>query len=98
MPEYTLASIVALGLAAIAALVAGLHRRRATWLTLAVFGAFTVVFDIVLTGLPIVTYGEEATAGIAIGPMPVEDLLYGWALCLAALVAWAIAGRRGATR
>jgi lycopene cyclase domain-containing protein len=98
MPEYTLASVVALGLAAVAALVAGLHRRRATWLTLAVFGAFTVVFDIVLTGLPIVTYGDGATAGIAIGPMPVEDLLYGWALCLTALVAWAVAGRRRTTR
>lgn len=100
MPEYTLAAIVWLGGAALAAALVGGRRwgllgERRTWLTLAVFGAFTIVFDVILTGLPIVTYGDEFRSGLAIGPMPLEDLLYGLALALTALAAFTAAlGRR----
>jgi lycopene cyclase domain-containing protein len=89
MPEYTLASVAMLAGAAAAAWWRGALAGRAGWLGLVVFGAATVVFDIVLTGLPIVTYGPDATSGLAIGPMPIEDLLYGLALYLVAIAAWA---------
>jgi lycopene cyclase domain-containing protein len=61
----------------------------------AVFAACTIVFDLVLTGLPIVTYGDRFSSGVGIGPMPIEDLLDGVALCLTALAAWTWAGPRG---
>jgi lycopene cyclase domain-containing protein len=93
MPEYTLAAIVFLAVGAVAAAAVGLLRRRSTWLTLGVFAGFTVVFDVILTGLPIVTYGDGFTTGIALGPMPIEDLLYGLALALAAMVGSTAAGR-----
>jgi lycopene cyclase domain-containing protein len=93
MPEYTGLALVALALAAGAALAVGLHRDRAAWLTVAVFAACTLVFDLVLTALPIVTYDPHAISGIGIGPMPIEDLAYGVALCLTALVGWTLAGR-----
>lgn len=99
MPEYTLAAVVWLIAAGVAAGLAGtrpwgLLGERRTWVTLVVFGGFTIVFDIVLTGLPIVTYGDEHLSGIRLGPMPIEDLLYGLALVLTALTAFVAASPR----
>jgi len=91
MPEYTLLSVLALAGGFAVAALAGVLRERAAWLGLLTFGLVTVVADLALTGLPIVTYGPRHNSGIAIGPMPVEDLLYGLALYLVAIAAW---GRR----
>ncbi|MCU0483549.1 MAG: lycopene cyclase domain-containing protein [Chloroflexi bacterium] len=89
MPEYTVAAVGVLAGGAAAAWWRGALAGRAWWLGLAVFGAATLVFDLVLTGLPIVTYGPGTTSGLALGPMPIEDLLYGLALYLVAIAAWA---------
>lgn len=88
MAEYTLAGVIVLAGALVAAWVTGVARLRATWLGFAVFLAMTVVFDFLLTGLPIVTYGAGTVSGIALGPIPVEDFLYGQALYLVAVAAW----------
>ena len=88
MAEYPLAMVVLLTGALAAASWRGVLQERATWLGLGVFGAATVVADLVLTGLPIVTYDDALRSGVAIGPMPVEDLLYGLALYLVAVAAW----------
>jgi lycopene cyclase domain-containing protein len=88
VPEYTIASVVALTIGFVAAGLAGVLRERAAWAGLLVFGLVTVAADVILTGLPIVTYGREFNAGIYLGPMPVEDLLYGLALYLVAIAAW----------
>jgi lycopene cyclase domain-containing protein len=93
MPEYTLLAIGFLAAAFLLAAVAGVLRERAAWAGLIAFGLITVVADLVLTGLPIVTYRHEFNAGLRLGPMPVEDLLYGLALYLVAIAAW---GRRPA--
>ena len=97
IPEYTAASILWLAGAAVVAGWAGTLGRRAAWLALAVFLAFTVVFDALLTGLPIVTYGIGTDSGIRLGPIPVEDLVYGAALCLTAIAVFDLGrGRRRA--
>lgn len=93
MPEYTLLATAFLVGGFLLAALAGVLRERAAWAGLVAFGLATVVADIVLTGLPIVTYGREFNAGIYLGPMPIEDLLYGLALYLVAIAAW---GRRPA--
>jgi lycopene cyclase domain-containing protein len=94
-PAYTVAGLAWLAAALVATWWAGAAGRRQTWLALAVFLAFTVAFDALLTGLPIVTYGEHAIAGIRLGTTPVEDYLYGAALCLTAVAAYdAARGRR----
>lgn len=95
MPEYTLAGIVVLAGALVLAWVRGVARLRATWLGFVVFLGMTVIFDILLTGLPIVTYGPGTNSGIALGPIPVEDFLYGQALYLVAVATW---GPKPATR
>jgi lycopene cyclase domain-containing protein len=91
VPEYTLLTLAYLGGAFALAWARGVLRERAAWLGLTVFGAITIFADLVLTGLPIVTYGAGTNLGIAIGPMPIEDLGYGLALYLVAIAAW---GRR----
>lgn len=88
MPEYTVASLAALAVAAGVAAVRGVLAERAVQLGLLVFAGATVVADLVLTGLPIVTYGERFRSGVALGPMPAEDLAYGLALYLVAAAAW----------
>lgn len=88
MPEYTLAAVLALAAGFLVAAWRGLLRYRSAWLGFVAFGTATVVADLVLTGLPIVTYGAETRSGVAIGPMPVEDLAYGLALYLVAIAAW----------
>ncbi len=99
IPAYTLAGLAWLAAAVLLAWWAGAAGRRQTWAALAVFLAFTVVFDAVLTGLPIVTYGEAAITGIRLGTTPVEDYLYGAALCLTAIAAYdAARGRRRSLR
>jgi lycopene cyclase domain-containing protein len=92
--EYTLAAVAFLAVGLLAAGVAGVLRERAAWAGMAAFGLATVAADLVLTGIPIVTYGPEFASGIRLGPMPVEDLVYGLALYLVAIAAW---GRRPAT-
>lgn len=94
MPEYTLLTVGFLAGAFGLAWARGVLRERAAWLGLTLFGAITVVADLVLTGLPIVTYGAGTNLGLAIGPMPIEDLGYGLALYLVAIAVW---GRRRVT-
>jgi lycopene cyclase domain-containing protein len=99
IPEYTAASLLWLAGAAAGAWWTGTLGRRAAWLALAVFLAFTVVFDALLTGLPIVTYGARTDLGIHLGPIPVEDLVYGAAVCLTAIAVFdAGRGRRRTAR
>jgi lycopene cyclase domain-containing protein len=95
MPEYTLAAIAWLAASLVLAWAAGIATRRTTWIAATAFLAFTIVFDALLTGLPIVTYGESTMLGIRLGPIPVEDLVYGVALFFAAVgTAELAAGRR----
>ena len=95
MPEYTIASILYLAIATAVMEWRGLFRDRRIWIALAAFGLMTVAFDLILTGLPIVTYGEGLRSGVALGPMPIEDLLYGIALAMTALIAADLASGRG---
>ena len=94
MPEYAIASLLLLLACGLGARRSGVLAHPEAWLTLVAFGLLTVVFDVVLTGIPIVTYGDGLRSGIAVGPMPVEDLAYGLALCLLALAVWHRTGRR----
>ncbi len=98
MPEYTATTIVVLALTLLVAGRRGLLRRRSTWLAAGIFSAVTIVADLVLTGLPIVTYDPAQLSGLMIGPMPIEDLGYGVALFLLAAIAWDAAAPRSRRR
>lgn len=88
MPEYTLAASGVLAVAAVFAALRGVLRRRAVWIGLAIFALLTVAADVVLTRVGVYGHGSARNAGILIDRMPIEDLMYGIALYLVAVVAW----------
>lgn len=103
---YTLFCIGALlltfGLEAV--LKTGLLRDRRFWIAMAIVGFFQVLVDGWLTCRPVVTYAREQFSGIRLGcptsalfsagGMPLEDLVFGFAMVTQALLWWIWWGRR----
>lgn len=95
MKEYTLAAGGVLALALAVAGIRGLWRDQALWIGMLAFAAMTVIADMVLTAVGVFGYDAHYTLGLYFGHMPAEDLMYGIALYLVAVVAWSWEGRRG---
>ena len=107
---YTLFCVLALaltlGLERI--LRTGVLRDRRFWIAMAIVGFFQLLVDGWLTCRPIVTYAEEQFSSIrfgcpnsslfAAGGMPLEDVLFGFAMVTQALMWWTWWGRRLANR
>jgi lycopene cyclase domain-containing protein len=96
-PSYTVLSV---GSAACPFLLDAVQRERVfdnprAWGFLAMVAGFTVAFNNVLTGLPIVTYNEQAQLGIRLATMPVEDLGFGLGHLGVVLVIYEALRRRG---
>ena len=100
MPEYTLATIVAvLVVVAVELLWArtGIFRTAQFWLTMAIVFFFQVLVDGWLTRLadPIVRYSPAQFAGVRFPfDIPLEDFGFGFALVTGSIIAWQVAGRR----
>ena len=60
-------------------------RRRRTWKVLGAMGLLTLVFDSLLTGIPIVTYQPDKLLGLMLGSIPLEDFSYAFAAFLLTL-------------
>lgn len=88
MNEYTLAASAALLAIAVLAGVRGAYRRPWVWIGMAVFAVLTIVADVVLTRIGVYRHRSMFNAGILIDRMPIEDLLYGIALYLVAVLSW----------
>jgi len=86
--EYTLAASAVLLAAAVLAGVRGAYRRPWVWIGMAVFAVLTIVADVALTRIGVYRHRSMFNAGILIDRMPVEDLLYGVALYLVAVLSW----------
>lgn len=95
MSEYTVAAASVLAVAIVISGLRGLYRRRTAWLGLAIFALLTIVADVVLTRVGVYTHRASATAGILIDRMPIEDLFYGVALYLVAVLSWTWGRRHG---
>jgi len=81
----------------LAVLRTGLLRRRSYWVALGIILFFQVIVDGWLTKLtaPIVVYARWHLSGIRFPwDIPVEDYLFGWAMCTLAILLW----ERGADR
>jgi lycopene cyclase domain-containing protein len=65
-----------------------------TWLYFAVSYITFLVVNGILTGLPIVVYGEAATTGIRVATIPIEDFFYNFGLLGFYLLAFRLATRR----
>ncbi len=94
MHGYTLSSLAACVLVVVlelAVLRTGLLRRLTYWIALGIVLFFQVIVDGWLTKLtaPIVRYAGHHFSGARIPwDIPVEDYLFGWAMCTLALLLW----------
>ncbi len=94
MHGYTLSSLVAcVAVVALelAVLRTGLLRRRTYWIAFGIILFFQVIVDGWLTKLtaPIVLYARQHFSGVRFPwDIPVEDYLFGWAMCTLALLLW----------
>jgi lycopene cyclase domain-containing protein len=95
--EYTLVASAVLLAVAVLAGVRRAFSRPWVWIGMAVFAVLTIVADVILTRIGVYRHRPMFNAGILIDRMPIEDLLYGIALYLVAVVAWSWS-RRGEHR
>ncbi|MGH8884867.1 MAG: lycopene cyclase domain-containing protein [Egibacteraceae bacterium] len=107
---YTLFCLVALGITGglEALLRTGLLRDRRYWIALGIVLFFQVLVDGWLTCRPIVTYAPAQFSGLRLGcppsrlfrggGMPLEDLLFGFAMITQGLMWWVWWGRRLGSR
>lgn len=88
MAEYTLVATAVLTVAVVLAGIGRLYRQPSMWIGLGVFTVLSVVFDVLLTRVGVYRHRSQFNAGILIDRMPIEDLLYGVALYLVAVLTW----------
>lgn len=100
MPEYTLATVVAVAIVVAVELLwarTGIFRTAQYWVTMAIVFFFQVLVDGWLTRLadPIVLYSPLHFAGIRFPfDIPIEDFGFGFALVTGSIIAWLVAARR----
>lgn len=94
MTEYTVVAVAVLAVSLLLAGIRHLYRQRSMWIGLAVFAVLTVVFDVLLTRVGVYAHRPQFNAGILIDRMPIEDLLYGIALYLVAVLSWTWPARK----
>jgi len=84
-PAYT-RSMLALAAAA-SGLAFNHFRVRGSWITIAIFLFFTLVFDNVLCSAGYFSYPERTNLNIYLLSVPIEDLIYAYSFCTIALFA-----------
>ncbi len=57
-------------------------RRRDTWIIMGIMLLLTLVFDQLLTGLPIVFYDNSKQLGVHLLYAPIEDFMYTFAVVI----------------
>ena len=100
MPEYTLATLVAVVVVVAVELLwarTGIFVQAQYWLAMGIVFFFQVLVDGWLTKLvdPIVRYSPEHFLGVRFPfDIPIEDFGFGFAMVTATIIVWQVAGRR----
>ncbi len=100
MPEYTLATLVAVAVVVAVELLwarTGIFAQAQYWLAMGIVFFFQVLVDGWLTKLvdPIVRYSPEHFLGVRFPfDIPIEDFGFGFAMVTATIIVWQVAGRR----
>lgn len=91
MMTYFIMGLPFILVALILAVRAGRHHpqffRQLSWVAVPLL-ALTVIFDNILTGLPIITYNQSLISGLSIGSAPIEDFMYTVAVVLLVPSLW----------
>jgi lycopene cyclase domain-containing protein len=99
MPEYTLATIIAVAVVVAIELLwarTGIFRSLQYWLAMGIVFFFQVLVDGWLTRLadPIVRYAPQHFAGIRFPfDIPIEDFGFGFALVTGTIITWQLTAR-----
>lgn len=80
--EYTFLASLSVGITILFAprLASGIFSSKLYWLYIIVTFAFFLVFNYLLTSLPIVEYSNLAITGIRVTTIPIEDFLFNFSL------------------
>lgn len=97
MHAYIVEDVLALLLVALLDHASGVRllRRRHFWLLLLVLNAATLIADGYLTARPVLLYDDAQLTLPRLWHMPLEDLGYGTALFVLAILTWELLGRAG---
>lgn len=77
---YTRSAMLATMLSLIFIVWSGLAKSLRFWVFQMVLLAIFVVFNSILTALPVITYGENSIIGLRVGTIPLEDFWFNFAL------------------
>lgn len=80
--EYTFLALLSVGITILAApkLADQIFSSKLYWYYVAVTFAFFLVFNFLLTSLPIVAYSSEAISGLRVTTIPIEDFMFNFSL------------------
>ena len=76
---YTRSAMLATLLSILVIFWSGMYKMQRFWVFQAVLLALFLVFNSILTALPIITYGENSIVGLRIGTIPFEDFWFNFA-------------------
>jgi lycopene cyclase domain-containing protein len=96
MKEYTLLSLISVGLTLILdfSLKTKIIFRKEFRIFWVIMFVMIFVVDGYLTARPVVLYGSEYFTGFRIFTIPIEDFLYGFSLITSNIILWEYFGRK----
>jgi len=88
--EYTFLAVLSVGLTLLLASVVnvGIFCSRAYWTYIAVTLALFLLFNFILTSLPVVEYSSWATSNVRLTTIPIEDFLFNFSMLTAYLTVY----------
>ncbi len=96
MKEYTILAVISVVITLVldTRTGAGVLKRGQYYIFLAIILCFKFLVNGYLTGREIVMYNSRFFLGVRIGPIPVEDFLFGFSMVTMSIIFWECFKRR----
>jgi lycopene cyclase domain-containing protein len=90
MKEYTILAIVSVGITILLDMKTGMGilKKGQFYIYLVIIYGFKFLVNGYLTGKGIVMYNSRFFLGLRIGPIPVEDFLFGFSMVTMSIIFW----------
>ena len=90
MKEYTILAICSVFVAVLVDKKTGINilKRRLFFVFLAVIALFKFLVNGFLTGASVVIYNPDFFLGLRLGPIPLEDFLFGFSMVTMVIIFW----------
>ena len=90
---YTRSAMIAALIATVAAATSRLAYTKRFWTFQVILLGLFMIFNSILTMLPIITYGQDAIIGLNVGTIPVEDFFFNFAFATLFLLVYMYADK-----